>query len=461
MILIILLAILSECILAKRGVWAGDQERRLYAKLEEGYNKLARPVKNDSEPVLVMLGLDYQQILDVSWIDNYLVSHAEKTDLHRILDLGSSGIRNGNITWIPPAIIRSSCSIDIELFPFDTQHCSMKFGSWTYSGFFTDLLNSTVSAGTYKPNGEWELLGLTSTRSIFYYDCCPEPYYDVTFTISIRRRTLYYGFNFVLPSMLISALALLSFTLPADCGEKLNLCVTIFMSLCVFMLMVAEAMPQTSDSLPLIEVYFSCIMFEVGASVVATVFALNLHHRCPESYVPMGPWTRKILLEILPAILGIERPELFDVQAHNYENLLDERRKKLRASQGEAVVPILKNFTNNYSTIIEHKNKAIHLDLTTNDKKVSPEKRPRPHQLPGDRSSYPIANSTLISLSPLNNTFSRIMAINGDASNKTPVGLNRITLDERQYHHIIDELKIISTRVRKEVRLDQLQTANQ
>ncbi|VDK49934.1 unnamed protein product, partial [Cylicostephanus goldi] len=59
--------------------------------------------------------------------------------------------------------------------------------------------------------------------------------------------------------------------------------VTIFMSLCVFMLMVAEAMPQTSDALPLIgeiflknrvvvpqEVYFSCIMFEVGASVVCT-----------------------------------------------------------------------------------------------------------------------------------------------------------------------------------------------
>jgi hypothetical protein len=52
--------------------------------------------------------------------------------------------------------------------------------------------------------------------------------------------------------MLISSLALLGFTLPPDSGEKLNLCVTIFMSLCVFMLMVAETMPQTSDTLPLI-----------------------------------------------------------------------------------------------------------------------------------------------------------------------------------------------------------------
>lgn len=46
-------------------VWAGDHERRLYAKLADGYNKLARPVRNESEPVLVLLGLDFQQILDI------------------------------------------------------------------------------------------------------------------------------------------------------------------------------------------------------------------------------------------------------------------------------------------------------------------------------------------------------------------------------------------------------------
>uniref|UniRef100_A0A158PBY1 Neur_chan_LBD domain-containing protein n=1 Tax=Angiostrongylus cantonensis TaxID=6313 RepID=A0A158PBY1_ANGCA len=337
-------------------VWAGDQERRLYTKLVDGYNKLSRPVKNESEPVLVLLGLDFQQILDVdekhqilhsnvwlrlSWTDHYLtwnplefgniqevrlpISKIWKPDvlLYNSVDqhfdsawpVNAVVYHTGNVTWIPPAVIRSSCSIDIAYFPFDSQHCSMKFGSWTYSGFFTDLRNSSVSTGTYQPNGEWELLDLTSKRSIFYYECCPEPYYDVTFTISIRRRTLYYGFNLVLPCMLISALALLGFTLPADSGEKLNLCVTIFMSLCVFMLMVAEAMPQTSDALPLIEVYFSCIMFEVGASVVCTVFALNFHHRTSESYQPMMPL--KILLDWLPTLLFMDRPPPFQVEQSN------------------------------------------------------------------------------------------------------------------------------------------------
>lgn len=39
----------------------------------------------------------------------------------------------------------------------------------------------------------------------------------------MRRRTLYYGLNLLIPCVLISALALLVFLLPADSGEKISL----------------------------------------------------------------------------------------------------------------------------------------------------------------------------------------------------------------------------------------------
>ena len=55
------------------------------------------------------------------------------------------------------------------------------------------------------------------------YDCCPEPYVDITFTVHIRRRTLYYFFNLIVPCVLISSMALLGFPLPPDSGEKLTL----------------------------------------------------------------------------------------------------------------------------------------------------------------------------------------------------------------------------------------------
>ena len=46
---------------------------------------------------------------------------------------------SGRVVWEPPAIYKSSCTIDVEFFPFDEQTCGMKFGSWTYDGFLVGV----------------------------------------------------------------------------------------------------------------------------------------------------------------------------------------------------------------------------------------------------------------------------------------------------------------------------------
>ena len=81
------------------------------------------------------------------------------------------------------------------------------------------------------PPGGWELRlivfyspsGVPATRNEVIYECCPEPYLDITFTIKIRRRTVYYFFNLIVPCVLIASMAVLGFTLPPDSGEKLSL----------------------------------------------------------------------------------------------------------------------------------------------------------------------------------------------------------------------------------------------
>lgn len=69
-------------------------------------------------------------------------------------------------------------------------------------------------------------VAMPGKKNTIVYQCCPEPYVDVTFTIQIRRRTLYYFFNLIVPCVLISSMALLGFTLPPDSGEKLTLGIT-------------------------------------------------------------------------------------------------------------------------------------------------------------------------------------------------------------------------------------------
>lgn len=45
----------------------------------------------------------------------------------------------------------------------------------------------------------------------------------MTFVVTIRRRTLYYALNLLIPCVLLSSMTLLIFVLPADSGEKISL----------------------------------------------------------------------------------------------------------------------------------------------------------------------------------------------------------------------------------------------
>lgn len=71
---------------------------------------------------------------------------------------------------------------------------------------------------------EWDILEVPAIRNEKFYTCCVEPYIDITFNISMRRKTLFYTVNIVIPCMGISFLTVLVFYLPSDSGEKVSKC---------------------------------------------------------------------------------------------------------------------------------------------------------------------------------------------------------------------------------------------
>merc|ERR1719270_795592 len=316
----------------------------------KSYNKLERPVANESNAIQLKFGLALQQIIDVDeknqiittnvwlnleWTDSNLKSNSSEygnvEDIRMppsvlwkpdILMYNSASesfdgtyptnvvvTSEGKCTYIPPGIFMSTCKIDITWFPFDDQNCEMKFGSWTYNGFKLDFQLKSEDGGdteTFIPNGEWALLGVPATRNEVIYECCPEPYLDITFIIKIRRRTLYYFSNLIVPCLLIASMAVLGFTLPPDSGEKLSLGVTILLSLTIFSTIVGEMLPVTNNT-PLIGTYFNCIMFMVASSVVTTIMILNYHHRLADTH-EMPNWVRCVFLQWIPWALRMGRP---------------------------------------------------------------------------------------------------------------------------------------------------------
>ena len=70
---------------------------------------------------------------------------------------------------------------------------------------------------------EWDILEVPAIRNVKYYTCCDEPYLDITFNVTMRRKTLFYTVNLIIPCMGISFLTVLVFYLPSDSGEKVRL----------------------------------------------------------------------------------------------------------------------------------------------------------------------------------------------------------------------------------------------
>ncbi|KAG9328668.1 hypothetical protein JZ751_011512 [Albula glossodonta] len=215
----------------------------------------------------------------------------------------------GVVRWVPPAIYKSSCSIDVTFFPFDQQNCKMKFGSWTYDKAKIDLerLENTVDLKDYWESGEWAIVNAVGTYNTKKYDCCHEIYPDITYFFIIRRLPLFYTINLIIPCLLISCLTVLVFYLPSDCGEKITLCISVLLSLTVFLLLITEIIPSTSLVIPLIGEYLLFTMIFVTLSIVITVFVLNVHHRSPSTH-KMPRWVHSVFLELIPRWLFMRRP---------------------------------------------------------------------------------------------------------------------------------------------------------
>ncbi|XP_047506386.1 acetylcholine receptor subunit alpha-like 2 [Pieris napi] len=339
--------------------FANPDAKRLYDDLLSNYNRLIRPVDKTNNTVLVKLGLRLSQLIDLNlkdqilttnvWLEHEWEDHKFKwdpleyggvTELYvpsehiwlpdivlynnadgeYVVTTMTKAVLHytGKVLWTPPAIFKSSCEIDVRYFPFDQQTCFLKFGSWSYDGDQIDLKHINQKKGDmvevgidlreYYPSVEWDILGVPAERHERYYPCCQEPYPDIFFNITLRRKTLFYTVNLIVPCVGISYLSVLVFYLPADSGEKIALSISILLSQTMFFLLISEIIPSTSLALPLLGKYLLFTMLLVGLSVVITIIILNVHYRKPSTH-EMAPWVRTFFITMLPKLLLMRVPK--------------------------------------------------------------------------------------------------------------------------------------------------------
>ncbi|XP_020629808.1 neuronal acetylcholine receptor subunit alpha-3-like [Orbicella faveolata] len=246
---------------------------------------------------------------DVLLYNNVLSSADKDMDAAGALEKYKTKISvsyDGNNSWMAPAMFQSICKIDIKYFPFDEQHCYMKFASWAYDVSMLDVYvnypETGILNGIYQPSNEWDLIGVVSVRNEVKYTCCPNPYSEVLLTLNLQRYSRYYIINLVFPCALIACMVFFTFVLPPECGERVSLCITILMAMTIFQELTSEKLPPSSDTFFLIGTYYTVAIFEIGLAIAATCIVLNFYY----SKTKMPGWIKTVLLKTLAPLVRVK-----------------------------------------------------------------------------------------------------------------------------------------------------------
>merc|ERR1712136_409245 len=327
-----------------------SEEARLADYLLNGYDKSVRPTGKNTTATIVKMDLTLQQIIslkekteelitslymgyywydsrltwdpseydeiekiclssDLVWTPDIILTNSRDDQMEQALVVNAIIYSTGKVEWLPMSLYSSSCSVQVGNFPFDTQNCSLVFRSSVYDGNELKLIANSpgilIDPSVFVPNGEWKLIDSPAYVLNPEGDDMP---YQISFIMVIKRMPQFYILNIVLPCVLQTLLTCLTYYLPTFAGEKISLSITLLLGDTVFVLLIVQRLPSTSDSVPLLAAYLFFSILLLIVCVALSIITQNIHFRTLKTH-RMSPWLREFGLDFLRSILGLKKPQ--------------------------------------------------------------------------------------------------------------------------------------------------------
>ncbi|XP_026034069.1 5-hydroxytryptamine receptor 3A-like [Astatotilapia calliptera] len=282
---------------------------------------VSRPIINNSHHTDVVLDMKLYAILDMREIDQTLISYiwvylswkneytkwdpdqfcgikqitipteylwmpditiSEMTERDKASPSPYLSIESGGLVeYRNDQVIVSTCKLHVYKFPFDVQRCNLSFKSIMHSDEEIKLqfneTNNTVtewSRNVMQTQYEWLFINMSvTTKTVNEFDFNQ---LMIVYTITMKRRSVLYIANFLLPVFFFLVLDLASFLILDSGGEKLGFKITVLLAVTVMQLLLNEILPSSSDSIPLIAVYCIGVFALMLLSLLETILVMHL-----------------------------------------------------------------------------------------------------------------------------------------------------------------------------------------
>jgi hypothetical protein len=294
------------------------QENRLYKKLMQNFDAYLRPISLTNSTITeIKFKLELIQVLQLderhqTLTTNLLINQkwknpllkwnkSEFNDIHSIrlstndlwipdtaiANLASSESPsksqikskylslnyNGYVSLTETLKIKSACSFNMKYFPFDQQTCLLKFVSLANRDIIKFENNGKKTLNiNYQENNGWILLNFGSLSNKHKLS-------ELVYEIQMRRKSVNYVFNAIIPCTMLSILTCLIFWLPSASNNKISLGLSCFVAYSVYAQMISEKLPSTSEEVPIISIYLIFVMILISSSVLCSVIVKHIQNK--------------------------------------------------------------------------------------------------------------------------------------------------------------------------------------
>ncbi|CAG9766342.1 unnamed protein product [Ceutorhynchus assimilis] len=203
----------------------------------------------------------------------------QSTDPKAIGDTMCSINYQGTVLCVPPLHFDALCVPNLKKYPYDTQECTVRFGSWVHKGEEVNLkfITPVIDTEDLETNGEWELVSFKGVRHRGNYSCCPNSTYpSVDVVLEIKRNSHTHAINVVLPLIVCILLTITTMTMsPLNNDRFILSCVSLIAHI-FHVQNLSYSVPVTGENLPSLLSISRDSTLLAGVSVVLTVLLKNL-----------------------------------------------------------------------------------------------------------------------------------------------------------------------------------------
>jgi len=305
---------------------------QLWTDMFTGYNPEIIPLNNQSEPLKINITVQLYGIVDVDslqgvltlvagvscfWYDEQLqwnpadyggitkIISSKKYIWTPVIALGTpiefqqlakswtkvTVYSNGKTIFGPGDVLRSSCTMTVKYWPFDKQLCEVIFFPADYTTDLLEFVSTEPGFFNYNmlKNSEWTLEDYT-------YKVRPSlGSAQVLFVLKLQRQSMFYVLSIILPLTGLFLINTLVFVLPQESGERISYSITITLALAVFLTVVSNEMPKSSDPMSLMCIFI--LLGVVNSLLIMIIATLNMRWYYKTDETSPGAWL-KVLVRI-------------------------------------------------------------------------------------------------------------------------------------------------------------------